>query len=272
MKKLCILGILAIITSLFSGCEDTNDNLVGDRGVGVVPVISNISPGFFTTDLENSYIAFSVDLSDNETVDSAKIQVVYNDKTIDFEKIESFPANIVISASELLNSLGLSESDVSLGDTFTVYVMTSSQGVTTRSTAALVVNVTCEFDPELTTGSYKLVSSSWESSGNVTLTADPDDPYTLYIDGIAEIDGLTSNGNKMKITIDPNTFEVSGDKVVLAANCSGWGSDYASYTNYGYSVSSGSFSSCDGSFDITFTISIDQGSWGSFEFTFTRNE
>jgi len=43
------------------------------------------------------------------------------------------------------------------------------------------------------------------------------------------------------------------------------------YNNIAYE-GTGTFSSCDGTYNMNFTITVDEGSFGAFPFTFTRND
>ncbi len=254
---------------LLSACDDTNENLVGHRGEGVVPVISDVNPAFYTSDLANSFIAFSVDLQEGDEVDAAELEVSFGGVSAMVRSISSFPATISLTATEAMAALGLSTDDVEIGDSFLVYVLTTKDGVTTRSQAALNVLVTCEFDPDVLGGSYKMVSEDWEISGDVTVTVDASNPYQISITGITDVEGLVGNGNALILTIDQNSFKMTGAKTILAADLAPWD---LSYTNYYYEPIGGLYSSCDGAFSMTFKIGVDQGSFGNYGFTFTPNE
>jgi len=280
MKRLNIfLATIALLVTIVA-CEDTNENLVGSRGVGVVPLITNLTPESPSiSNFETDKFSFKVSLAKSDSlkiknaelkIDNAEIQVQYGDNVGVLKTIDAFPATIEITASELLTTLGMIESDAKFGTAFNIFVITTSNGVTTRSKANFIVSLPCEFDSNLSIGSYNVVSSDWNVNSSVTLIADENDPYTIYIKGLAEADGLEGNGNMMKVQIDPATYKITGDAVVLAANCGGWGSSYESYTNYTYKVSSGSFVSCEGTYNIVFDISVDQGDFGDNAFVLTR--
>ncbi|MEA4984434.1 hypothetical protein SDC9_38878 [bioreactor metagenome] len=128
--------------------------------------------------------------------------------------------------------------------------------------------VACAFNEALTKGAYSFESADWQVAGDVTLEADPADPFKLYIAGYPQAEGLTGNGNKIQLIIDPVTYEISGPAVVLASNLAEWG--LAAYTNYTYQVVGGSYNTCDGSYNVVFKIYVDQGGWGNNSFTFTR--
>ena len=76
MKKNC-LYILALAAALVAGCENTNENLVGERGKSVIPIMSEPSPAFFTEDLDNSYVAFDLSLPEGATLEKAELKVAY---------------------------------------------------------------------------------------------------------------------------------------------------------------------------------------------------
>ena len=67
MKKSKILFSSLILLSLLVWLflENTNENLVKDRGVVVLEF--NLEPAFYTTDFENTFIEFDVDLPEAET-------------------------------------------------------------------------------------------------------------------------------------------------------------------------------------------------------------
>ncbi|MBD0824164.1 hypothetical protein [Aestuariibaculum marinum] len=266
MKQYKILAILFAFTLAFCGCEDTNDNLVGSRGVAIVPIISNIDPAFYTSNLEASYVEFNVDLEDGDTVDAAEVQVTFNGETAVLQDIESFPATITIPALDAIEALGISESDVEIDDFFLYHVVTTKNGVSSRSTAALKVFVTCEFDPALASGSYHVVSEDWEVEGDVTITADPNNPFLIGIAGIYEMEGGAPNDNILYLNINPSNFNVTGEKTLLGPSAP-WGA----YTNYYYTPTSGLYKSCTGTFEMSFAITVDEGSFGSYNFVFTKN-
>lgn len=269
MKKLHILSILFAIAFLFGGCEDTNQDLLGPRGVAVIPTMTEPQPAFFTSDFENSRVSFTVDLNEGDEVDSAEVQISYKGKRVTFQQIESFPSDINISILDAIEALGISEADVKIDDSFFVEVVTEANGVTSRSLASVLVNVTCFYDEALTTGSYHVISEDWQVEGNVTITADPDDPYILYIEDMAEMEGLVGNGNKIKLNVSPNSFKMSGPSSTIAADLAPWGLPYTGYT---YTPVGGLYKSCDGSFNLQVKITVDQGSFGVYNFAFTRND
>lgn len=266
MKQYKILTFIFAFAMIFSSCEDTNDNLTGSRGLAVVPVISDVNPAFYTTDFEDTFVKFTVALQDGDTVDRAELQVTYKGKTEVLKDITSFPVTMTLPAVEAFTALGLTESDVAVDDFFLYQVVTTSNGISSRSLASLKVFVTCEFDPVLTEGSYHVVSDTWEVEGDVTFIADPNDPYKIGISGLFEMEGGAPNDNVLYLNINPSNFGITGVKTVLGPT-SPWGQ----YTGYAYTPVSGLYKSCTGTFEMIFGITVDQGGFGNFKFVFTQN-
>ena len=270
MKKINIYYILGLLFAVsFAACEDTNENLVEQRGVAVVPKVSNISPAFYTTDFESSFIMFDADLPEGQTVDDAEIQATFKGKTAVIEKITSFPVQKVkVTVADVMSKLGLSESDVNVNDSFIIDVVTTSGGVSTRSkTGAIKALVTCEFDPELAVGNYKVVSADWEVEGDVTLTADPENPYKISVAGLYAMEGGAPNDNVLVLNIDPNSYGVSGVRTKLGPEAP-WGQ----YTNYYYEPVGGLYKACDGVFEVQIRITVDEGGFGVMGYVFTPND
>jgi hypothetical protein len=265
MEKIKTLGLTVTILILVFGCTKLKDP-AGRRNVGVVPVISNVAPGIFDSkDLVNSYVQFVVDLPAGSQADGAAIEASYNNNSerIQVAQVTSFPGTVKIISGDVLQKLGLTESDVSNGDVFTLELVTTVNGIPYRSNAVLFISVACAFDKALTIGSYHSVSADWNTSGNVTLTDDPNNPYTIYVAGLETLDGLDEDKGPLVMHIDPVTFAVTADKTVLAS--AGFG-----YHNIAYS-GTGTYSSCDGSYAMSFDISVDEGDFGKFTFNMTKN-
>lgn len=271
MKKIDIYSsLLLVFVFLLGACEDTNENLVQQRGVAVVPSISNVEPSFFTTDFDNAFVQFDVNLPEGTSVDAAELHASFKDKTALIQPITSFPSTIKLTAREVMNKLGLSDQQVDVVDNnqFNFFVQTTSNGVTTRSrTGALRTLVTCEFDEALAVGDYRVVSADWDVEGDVTLTADPDDPYKIYVAGLFEMEGGAPNDNLLELNISRTSFEIEAAAKQILGSTTPWASVY---TDYGYTVRGGLFKSCDGTFDVQVQITVAQGSFGNFNFTFRR--
>lgn len=267
MKYIKLFSLFLSLSFLLNSCEDTNESLVQNRGVAVVPVISDVSPAFYTTDYSDSYIEFKVDLQEGDTVDDAELQVTYKGKTEVIDKIASFPAVINLPAEKVLAVFNLNEDDVKVDDFFLVQVVTSNGGISTRSRASLKVFVTCEFDSDLTVGSYHVISEDMGTEGDVTLTADPDNPYLIAVEGLFEMEGGEPNDVVLYLTINPNNFSVNHDKTLMGVT-DPFGEGYGNYT---FSPSSGMYKSCTGTFEMAFAVSVNEGSFGVNKYIFTKN-
>ena len=261
MKKYIYAIVAAFV--FFTGCKDTNENLVQERGVAVVPAMSDPAPAYFTDNIEESYVEFDLSLSPGETVDKTSIEVARGNKSAILRDVTLPITKLKVTASEVLKALNIPANDYNLGDIFYLYVLTTKDGKTTRSTAAFPIPVVCYFAPSMLAGNFYYVSASLEEEGSVTIEADPNNPLKVYISGLAETQGAVGNGNRIELNVNPNNFNVSGPKTIIAGSI--WG-----YSNYAYQAVAGSYSACDDAYTITFSISVDQGSFGNFVFVFTR--
>ena len=264
--------IYTIVAALMiMGCKDTNENLVQERGVDVVPVLSDPVPAYFTDDLEESYVQFDVSLPQGESVDKAEIEVSMGDKTAILEEISLPVTGLKVTATQVIQALGIQTDDYQTGDICNLAILTTKNGKTTRSIANFDIPVVCYFEPSMLVGSFDFTSDDWGTAGSVTITADPADPYKVYInqDGIIQSEGLSNgNGNPIELDINPNNFKVSGPKTVIAPDLSDF--DMGDYHNYAYTPVAGMYSACDDTYTITFYIDSDLGGWGNNVFVFTR--
>jgi hypothetical protein len=225
-----------------------------------------VDPGIFDSkDLEGSYIEFTLALPEGESVDKIVIVGSYQDnlERVTIKEITTFPSIVRITSADAAQKLGIGLSDIENGDVFIFEMITTNGGITTRSSAAIVVAVACAYDVELATGSYHSVSTDWNSEGDITITADPDDPYTVYVKGLEEIDGLVEDKGPLVMHINPVNYAVTADKTILASDA--WGLTDIAYEG------TGTYNSCNGTYVMYFEISVVEGSWGQNMFTFTRN-
>ncbi len=88
----------------------------------------------------------------------------------------------------------------------------------------------------------------------VTVTVDPDDEYTVYVAGLAALDGLDEDLGPLKMTVNPLNFEVTAERTVLASVA------FSGYTNIAYE-GFGTLNTCDGTYEMNFTITVDQLIW-----------
>jgi len=275
MKYLKIVGILFVSVLAFISCEDTNDNLVQQRGVYSLSGFTEINNTTIDyTDIENGSVSFNVELDGGSTdPDAIFLELTINDsETVELAKITDYPSEFDFSVSDIAEAFGTVLDSIKETDyfTFSLIQMYGDDSLVNPSTTDLTITFICPYNYELATGSYHEYSADWAVEGDVTMTVDENDPNTIYIHGIGIVEGLTNHtGNTVELTIDPTTYEVTGGSTLIANDLSDWG---LSYTNYTFTVASGSvFSPCDGTYTIYFTITVDQGSWGDNEFIFTRN-
>ncbi len=154
MKKIKILGLIITLLMIVVGCEEVKDP-AGLRGVAVIPAISDLNPGIFDSkDLVNSYIEFVVDLAPGSQADNVTIQGSYNGnlERVTMAEITSFPSTVRIVSSEAAAKLGVALADINNGAVFTFELVTTADGVTTRSNAILNIPVACAYDPTLAVG------------------------------------------------------------------------------------------------------------------------
>ncbi|NLN96734.1 MAG: hypothetical protein GX128_11275 [Bacteroidales bacterium] len=264
MKTNKIIALLFLMVFAFSACETEVEDPAGLRGVGVIPSITNFNPAVFDVkDLANTFIQFDLDVN-TSTVSEVKIVVSFNGdkKRVEIKNFTTFPSTVQIFAHEAASLLGIQISDIDPGDVFNFELLTVQGSDVYRSSAAFNAAAVCKYDPDFVSGAYYVVSDDWDSEGNVTLTVDPDDPYIIYVSGLAAMDGVNEDQGPLKMEVNKLNFEVIAEKTVLASNAFG-------YTNFSYQ-GFGILNTCNGVYDMNFTITVDQGSFGQFSFKFTK--
>jgi hypothetical protein len=155
---------------------------------------------------------------------------------------------------------------VELGDIFSFEVVTVIGGKSYYSSAAFNAPVVCAYNPALVSGSYHAVSAGWAVEGDVTITVDPEDDYIVYVAGLETIDGVNEDLGPLKMIVNPLDFSVTAVKTVLASVVT-WNPNY---TNMAYE-GSGILNTCTGTYEMFYTITVDQGSFGGYAFTLTKN-
>ena len=264
MKTFKILAFMAIVmvAFTFSSCETDVVDPAGERGAGIIPSIENLDPAVFDVmDPENTFIQFDVNA---EGVDEVKIVVSFNGnkKRVEIDKLTTFPKNIKIFMRDAAEKLGVALADVSAGDAFNFELVTVQGSNSYRSSASFNAAVVCAYDVNMVTGTYNAVSDDWGVDGTVTITADPADEYKLYVAGLIELDGLPEDKGPLVMIVNPKNFAIDAPRTVLA-------SDFFGYTNVAYE-GFGELNTCTGKYQMNFTITVDQGSFGQFPFTFTK--
>lgn len=268
MKKVKIFSIIFSFILLFVSCETEVIDPAGIRGINAVTAIVDVNPAIFIDGaLETSYVEFMLE-SDSKTGPKKGYIVASYNGTTQKKRLKdvNIPEKVNITAKEAIDALGMSIDDVSAMDYFVFEVAIDVDGETYYSNGAVTVKVVCPFDPELTYGNYTAYSSpdEWDTEGDIEITVDSEDPYTVYVSGLAAIDGLVEDGGPLVMHINQYNFEVTAPKVVLASTA--W-----SYTNIAF-AGSGEYNSCTGEYVMRFSITVDQGSFGSFIYSFTRKD
>jgi hypothetical protein len=259
MKKIKIFRLTIILVALLFGCEEAKDP-AGQRNVGIVPLLTDVS-GLFIGGEPSSFVQFKVDLQEGATVENAQVVVSSGEafQRVKIADISSFPADFTFTLGDVAAKLG----EINEGDVIYIEVVTTRDGMTTRSNAALAQVVFCQYNVNMATGSYHSLSADWNSEGDISIKADAADQFTVYVTGLVTIEGQNEDQGPLVMHINPATFEVIADKTVLASVA--WGE-----TNFAYE-GSGSYNSCTGLYEMIFNISTDQYDYGTFTFTFTRN-
>lgn len=266
MKNIKILAFILILIVNSIGCEELPDP-AGARGLGVVPGIEDLDPGVFDSkNLSSTYVEFTLSLPEGGSAEKVTIVGFRNGSNVEttITEITSFPSVVRILASDVAQKIGINLTDVANGDVFTFVLLPTVDGKTYHSSAVLNVPVACAFTGALAVGSYHSVQEDWPWEDNVTMTADVDDPFTIYVSGLANLDDCGEDLGPYVMHINPATFIVTTETKLLA-------SDYYGYGGITYS-GSGVYNSCDGSYVLNIDISVgDYGSQGIFEFILTRN-
>jgi hypothetical protein len=265
MKKIKKLGLIITLIMISFSCEELPDP-AGERGVAVVPGISGLNPGVFdVNDLQNAYVQFTINIPAGTSVNKATLIGSLNNNHADvtITELTSFPAVVTVSLSDAAQKLGIALTDIKRGDVFDFELLITTGGRTTRSTP-LTIPVACVYSVSMSTGSYHSVSADWNSEGDITLTADADNPYKIYVSGLEEMEGLVEDLGPLVMHIDPITYAVTVPQKAICSEAWGYGS--ISYSGNGV------YSSCDGGYVMYFDISLGSlGSVGTYGFTFTRN-
>lgn len=290
-NKLKIILMASIGLFLLSNCQKDPELNMPTLQKSVIPLVTkdaakdqNISiyvlAGFKGTVIVNTYY--------KDLPKSMNLMVVMNgDRTNSATvkaNITSFPTKVDFDLAKMVELLPklASLNDLKLGDYFTFYTdMTLEDGTlilgndpTYNQVNSAVLNlpgsslsvkytIACPLDPLMTVGSYRSVSADWGVDGDITITADPADPNKLYVSGLEEMEGLIEDQGPLVMYLNPLSYVVTAPKKVLASVA--W-----QYHNIAYE-GKGTYNTCTGAFEMKFTITVTEGSFGDNAFTFTRN-
>lgn len=259
-----------MLAGSFIACENTNENLVKQRGENVNPLVGNIFPKIFMADdLAGSEVNFDIKINAGESCEKAKIEVSYKGQSAIVLDNISLPAESVnVKLADIATALNVPLDSIQGSDVFSIFVLTQNGGRVTRSKAAFNVTVACGWDPSLAVGSYAAVSEDWETGGPVELVADTDNPCKINIIGMEDVEGVDPIADpKFYIEIDPASFEIAnvGDAFLLS-------NEFLVYKDYTFKVVGGSFDSCSGTYTVLFDISVAESNFGVYTFEFSRND
>ncbi len=261
IKIFKIFGFAAVMLLALTACDE--DVIDMNRGEGVVPSITNLDPAVFS-EAEGTYVSFDIDAPDDYTGDLVVLASVDGDKSrTPVKTISSFPANVTIFLTEVADAKGVSVNDFEVGSIFNFEVQATVGGKNYRSLASFNAPLACEYLPENVSGDYTASSAGWGVSGPITIVADEDNPFRLYVSGLIALDGMEEDQGPLVMVVNPGNFHVTAPRTVL-------GTDFFGFDNVAYQ-GFGVLDTCTGIYTMTFTITVDQGSFGSYGFTFTPN-
>jgi hypothetical protein len=293
-----VLGITVLNSCETDGNGPMPDNI--EEGCLAYIKLDATSSGLINLgDVSAFKFAGSIDLVFEPDFDKLELVVVYNKDFANqytlIDNITSTPHNFSLTLTDIINAIPAltAPTDIQIGDTFTffvnatshgkeypIYVVVGGKGVRivgsgliqamnntegADARADVTIGVPCAYIPANVSGSYHLVSppSDWNSSGDITITVDPTNPFIVYVTGIEAVEGLVEDHGPFKMVIDPNSYNVSAAKQIIASDAFG-------YHNIAY-AGTGKLNTCNGTYEMSFAISVDEGSFGTNAFTFTKN-
>jgi len=270
MKNINKFLTLVIILGLaFTGCEYDIDDLAGERNlIESTPVIENLNPSIFlAADKENTYVAFDVTAGEGGQSMDAIIEVSYNGgqqrAQLDGSTIPA--TGLQVALTDVADALGMSIDDMEGGAYVNIEILTKAGDKYYRSyTGAVNPLIACDYVAEDYIGTPNASSAGWGVNGPVTVTVDPNDPYTLLVAGMETIDGLDEDQGPLPLIIDPASYAITVPKTVLASLVT-WG---APYHNIAYE-GTGTLNTCSRAIQLNIAISVDEGNFGSYTFDIT---
>lgn len=296
MKKILIIFSLLFVSGLiFNSCnKDQTGNVPDNIEEGIVPYLKLMDTSDQLVDVagpDNFKLDVTVGTLFNTPFKQLMVYVVFDG---DYSKpyllkdgITAVPADLHFTMADLVSAVTplTASSDIKEGDSFDFYAdgelpngtvihtylsdgtllisasLQNSLSTLKGAAANVPINVPCAY--ALAAGTFHENSADWNTDGDVTLTLDPSDKYTVYIVGMETNDGLVEDKGPLKLVVNPKNYSVTVPKVVLASSTAPWGT---SYTNVAY-AGTGTFNTCTNTFLLTVNITVDQGSFGTFHFT-----
>jgi len=300
MKKIFFAYISLSLLFLTLSCDKELPYPIKDvkRGVLIDVVRMPSTEGVLTDGLTTGNYKVKLTIPENQGdysfMKNAQLLAVLQDvngsrsSQVIMDNITQFPAEISLNLSDIYKKFGQTvptarqilfiTANVVLNDGTVIPGWTALTGFNNVAFAGWQVDgrayssnvryaVVCPFDPDLSAlaGDYYFESPpAWGDEGDVVLEADPTNPYKIYVKGLAEVHGLISNGNKLELNFNPVDFSVSGGPRVILATAA-W-----QYTNFAMQAVSGSFDSCTNVYSVSITISVAQGTFGTYACKFTK--
>lgn len=304
MKSIYYIIMLMVGVIILNGCETDENGPMPDsfeEAAVAYMILDDASSGLVNlNDLNAFNFAGIIDVLYEPTFDKLTLMVAYNgdyeNPGVLIDEITSTPYDFSVTMNDVINALSQlsSSDDIEISDYFTfyvnvtkngkeypVYIMVGGKAIRTIGSGLITsvqefedanavtdvrIDVPCGYDVEGVTGNYLAVSADWGASGDVTITVDPEDPFIVYVEGLAAMEGLVEDGGPLKMVIDPNSYNVIAERTTLASDLVPWGYPYTGYSFEG----SGRLNTCNGTYQMSFTITVDQGSFGSYGFTLTK--
>lgn len=267
MKTYKLLGLIAAMVIGFASCETEVIDPAGNRAISAVTSFTDVNPAIFIDGaLDDGYVQFTVNAEEGATFEEAYLVVSHNGTTQKkkLKDITKFGEPTKVTAVEAASALGMSVAEIKVLDYFVFEVQVKIGGVVYCSNGALTSKVVCPFSPSLAVGSYAATSNAWGESGDVTITADPEDEYTVFVTGLPDVLGSPDDGEPLVMHINPLNFAVTAEKALITSSFSG-------YDNLNFE-GAGEYNSCDGTYVMRLAATVDQGSFGTIDFTFKRKD
>ena len=215
MKKyfLIITAFLALVVITSCTDEGIEFDTNGGKGLSFVHYVGNTN---MTISVELDEVATAlhtaeIRISSTEKSDAARTYTLLvapapspASPAIEGTHFTLSSKTITIPAGQYTGSVTITVKSENLAKDPVTAVLTidSNEAISYGKSLNVVMNRydLCEFTPSMLVGKFNYVSDDWAEAGKLTLEADPDDPYKIYILGIPteEDDGEPEwNGNKI---------------------------------------------------------------------------
>ena len=230
MKSIYYILMLFVGVIILNGCETDENGPMPDtfeEGGVAYMVMDATSSGLVNL---NDPAAFNlkgtIDVLFEPEFDKLALMVAYNgdyaNATVLVDNITSTPHQFSVDLDDVIGAVSQLNSveDIEISDYFTfyvnltkggkeypVYTMVGGKAIRTvtaglrtavrnvENAAAVTdirIDVPCGFDPATVVGNYQAVSLDWGASGSVTITADPANPFIVYVAGLASMEDRKS--------------------------------------------------------------------------------